>query len=269
MRARIVPVDLEALSPVTARLLLRVYDGTGRTRHVRGPAQNLEVGHAMMMDWEVPDLGGYPVAAVGLEISSAAAASGCMLLDWLDWKGAPRKLSLLATPETEQWANAWTSNLYRVARVPGGRHFSLHHDGSLGLMIQGTRDWRDYTFSGVFQVSLAERFGVAVRVQGLNRYYAVVLGAEGEVRLVKRVGAHEHALALGTVRPLRERTLTVALTANGSEITAQVDDVTLSARDVDASDLAGGAGALLLAAGSVVVAELNVVAVAYPLDPAP
>ena len=43
-----------------------------------------------------------------------------------------------------------------------------------GFIAQGTRDWRDYEVATTVTPLLAEAWGLATRVQGRERYYALV-----------------------------------------------------------------------------------------------
>ena len=54
-----------------------------------------------------------------------------------------------------------------------------------GLLIQGAREWRDYTVTADVTPHLAEAVGLAARVQGLRRYYALELAGRDTARLVR------------------------------------------------------------------------------------
>ena len=54
-----------------------------------------------------------------------------------------------------------------------------------GLLITGTREWSDYGVASTLTPHLCSRFGIAARVQGLQRYYALLLCTDGKARLIK------------------------------------------------------------------------------------
>ena len=54
-----------------------------------------------------------------------------------------------------------------------------------GLLSQGTADWTDYRAEAALTPHLATSAGLAVRVQGLRRYYALLLHRDGTARLVR------------------------------------------------------------------------------------
>jgi hypothetical protein len=66
-----------------------------------------------------------------------------------------------------------------------GEPFRLVKNEGRGLAITGTRQWRDYRFDAVIRPAfLSASGGLAVYVQGMQRYYALEL-VQGGVRLVK------------------------------------------------------------------------------------
>jgi hypothetical protein len=59
------------------------------------------------------------------------------------------------------------------------------------MIIQGTREWQDYTVEAAIEPHLVESTGIAARVQGLERYYALLLCTGQRIRLVKALdGKH-------------------------------------------------------------------------------
>jgi hypothetical protein len=61
--------------------------------------------------------------------------------------------------------------------------FRLVQNGGTGMLITGDRGWRDYAVSADATPHLATAAGLAARVQGLRRYYAVELVGRDTVRL--------------------------------------------------------------------------------------
>ena len=56
-----------------------------------------------------------------------------------------------------------------------------------GMISQGGREWRDYVVEAGIVPHLVTSAGIAARVQGLKRYYALLVYADGKVRLVKEL----------------------------------------------------------------------------------
>ncbi|MEE4194655.1 MAG: ADP-ribosylglycohydrolase family protein, partial [Anaerolineae bacterium] len=46
-------------------------------------------------------------------------------------------------------------------------------------------DWKDYTVTATLEAHFCQSFGLAMHVQGLNRYYALLLKRPGKAILIK------------------------------------------------------------------------------------
>ena len=109
-------------------------------------------------------------------------------------------------------------------------------------MALGTRDWIDYKVTSAITPYLARNAGIAVRAQGLKRYYALLLGSDQVARLVK-MDDQETVLAESPFQWEVFSTYELALTADGDALIGTIDDsVKLSATDPGSRLLAGGAG---------------------------
>jgi ADP-ribosylglycohydrolase len=149
------------------RLAIAVYDGRDKLRLVRGPEREPV--------WRLPDTGGQPIAQVGLE------AEGAVLLDRLTWDGPPDCRLGRPADGGAMWRRAWVPGVDRVE----GPGYQLVQNEGRGLLIQGTREWTDYEVSATVTPAAVRAAGIAARVQGLRRYYALLLGDDGVARLVR------------------------------------------------------------------------------------
>ncbi|HEY1485216.1 MAG TPA: ADP-ribosylglycohydrolase family protein, partial [Micromonosporaceae bacterium] len=157
----------------TAHLVIQVYTGTDEPRTILGP-----LVHDGTVAWTVPDLDGQPVVAVGIE------AEGPAVLHEMDWDGAPNlRLSRPADGGT-MWRRAWVPALDRFdERWP--EPFRIVQNRGTGMLITGAREWCDYTVTADVTPHLAAAAGLAARVQGLGRYYAIELSDLRTARLVR------------------------------------------------------------------------------------
>jgi len=145
----------------------------------RGPRVPLAPGARAPLRWQIERQAG-PVAEVGIELSSARGASGTVYLDYLTWAGEPDvTLGRSGVAGRRAWINAVDQNSPHDDEA-----FRPIQNAGRGLLIQGTRDWRDYQVSADVTPHLATAAGLAARVQGLRRYYAL-LRVPGALRLVK------------------------------------------------------------------------------------
>src|SRR6266498_3015378 len=111
-------------------------------------------------------------------------ADRSVYLDYLTWDGEPDVV--LARPEHggTLWRRAWVDG---VDQFDGGwpEPFRIVQNQGTGLLIHGARDWRDYHVRAAITPHLALAAGIAARVQGMRRYYALLLCAGGVARLIK------------------------------------------------------------------------------------
>jgi hypothetical protein len=106
-------------------------------------------------------------------------------------------------------------------------------------------------------VLLAGAAGLAVRVGGLRRHYALLLGDDGKVRLVKTRDG-ETVLAEAPFHRALDRPYALALEAVGARLRAWVDDRLLfDVVDPDHPLAAGGVG-LVVADGCLAVEVVRV-----------
>jgi hypothetical protein len=82
------------------------------------------------------------------------------------------------------WRKAWVNGIKGEFYSWRETCHLVQNEGT-GIIIQGTRDWRDYRVSAEITFNMVESGGVAACVQGLQRYYALLLCKGGKVRLVK------------------------------------------------------------------------------------
>lgn len=155
--------------------------------------------------------------------------------------------------------------MWRRAWVNGTHHFepwwqapyNLAQDYGTGLLIQGTREWRDYLVSAPVRPHLVTSAGIGARVQGMRRYYALLLASGDKVRLVKVLDGTK-VLAEADFPWQLDVTYDLALRVVGHRLEASVDDHRLfSVEDSDRPLLEGGV-ALVVEEGLMVSTEMRV-----------
>jgi hypothetical protein len=181
--ARVQTADNQA--PVNCQLYITVYGAEDKLENVYGPEFRLDAHQSHTLSWRVPDTNSAPIARIGLELTGNSRVDGRLYVDFLTWTGAPTVL--FKRPETGQqmWRRAWVDH---VQSITFRRHnaFVISHNGGTGLLSQGTRDWVNYRVSTTVHSNLMTAGGIAARVQGINRYYALLLCADRKARLVRK-----------------------------------------------------------------------------------
>ena len=232
-------------------ICIRVFDADDKLMTLRNPPTTLDPGARAELSWTVPDLGGYPIAAVGVQLVTAPSG-GTLYLDRLHWTGAPEvKLSQIPG---NMWSRAWVNGVDQYL-PKWGESFRLVHNRGTGLVLHGSRDWQDYRVSADVTPHLVRRAGIAARVQGMRRYYALVLNAEGSVQIVRELdGTTVLAEAAFDVEFYRTYQLEIAVA--GNTITAAVDGETVLQAEDEA--LTSGGIALLVDEGRTATQSVTV-----------
>ena len=212
-----------------ARLLVRVYGAGDELEELRGPEE--------ARAWRVPDTGGRPIAQVGVETAGPAR------LRSLSWDGAPDVV--LGPAEGSMWRRAWVRGVDRWDdHWP--EPFRLIQDRGRGLLIQGTRDWTDYQVRAAVVPETVVAARIAARVQGMRRYYALLLWRD-RVRLVRELDGPAVLAEADLGRRDYGEPHELSLRVTGSSLIGIVDGRTrLVAED---AALAGGAVALVCEEG--------------------
>jgi hypothetical protein len=134
----------------------------------------------------------------------------------------------------------------------------------IGFISQGSRDWRDYRVRSEITPLLAKAWGLAARVQGRERYYALMFDMAddsangGRVKLVKR-DHDETILAEHRFGWELDRPYALELRLHDTEIRAFIDGKQVfSVRDADRLPLRGGAVGLVVDTGSIATQAVDV-----------
>jgi hypothetical protein len=252
MRAA-VAADAANPAPVTCRLYLRTYAPDDQLERTYGPDAQLKPGESHTFEWHIGDTAGAPIAEAGVEISSVdertPGRSGTVYLDYLTWDGVPDVVLRRPASGGRLWLRAWVAGVDQLTWSPDATYRLVQNDG-IGLAIQGTREWTDYTVIAPVRPHLARRAGIAARVQGMRRYYALLVCADGQARLIKSLDGERMLAEVPCLWEL-DHTYHLALTVQGTHLSATLDGAQLFEVE-DADDpLTGGAIAMVVDEGRV------------------
>lgn len=231
-------VGLDATA--SGRLFVTHYGDQDQSIEVEGPLFTVDPGGRSHLEFRIPETDGHPIHDIGIRLDN-----GEVEVERIHWDGVPTT-SFPPTVGT-MWARAWSNSLHRFEYVRDGYAFMTHNDG-IGLLTQGHRDWRDYRVEATLTPRMAVSAGLAVRVQGLRRFYALVFGEPGEIRLEKHLDGRR-TLARTSFPWEGFHPYEVELEVRGNEIRAWIDGrLQLTAVDSDAP-LLGGAFGFVVEAG--------------------
>ena len=252
----VIAADAENQLPVTCRLYIRTYGADDGLVRTQGPETVLDPGDRHEFEWPLVDTGGAPIAEVGVELSADARADGTAYLDYLTWDGTPNVLLTRPTTGGTMWRRAWVNGVDQYgARYP--ESYRLIQNSGTGLLIQGIREWTDYRVSADVRPHMAKAAGIAVRVQGMRRYYALLLCDDGKARLVKALDGNtvlaetDFAWNFGDTHDL-------SLEAVGTRLRAWIDGQPVFDVDDGARPLTSGAVALVCEEGRTATEAVQV-----------
>jgi ADP-ribosylglycohydrolase len=239
------------------RLAIAYYDGDDQPVHTCGEKILLAPGDYRQLRWAVPKLFGQPVYAVGLEIEG----QGTLFLDDLGWHGVPstvfsRPKSSLPWPGGLLWRFSWVNAMDQWDYLfPDA--FRLTQNEGRGLVITGKREWQDYQVSARVRPTIAKAAGIALRIQGLRRFYALQLTGDATARLLKVMDQQETVLGEQPFAWQEWQEYDISLEATGSRMRGWVEDRLLFDIIDNDNPLTEGALGLVLEEGHMVVNEVK------------
>ena len=236
--------------PLGARLLVRYYDPADQVLALTGQTIALPPGERRTLRWTVPDTQGLPIVQVGIELlDQSGGTSGTVYLDSLTWSGEPN-LTLARSPKGayKAWKRAWVDATDHFW-YDGDENLKLIQNEGRGLLLYGTRQWHNYQVNVRMVPHMVECAGIAVRVQGLRRYYALLLKA-GRAQLVKVRDEQQTVSAETELRWQYAQGYELTLAAHNQRLVAHIDGRPLLEANDEHQPFDAGGIALICEEGS-------------------
>ena len=246
---------------VAVRLYMKHYDARDELAIVFSPEMLVPPGESAVLRWSVPAIDDQPIALIGVDVRDGDGPL-TVYLDELGWSGVPsttlnRPQSRVESMERNEagplmWRKAWVDALDTrpklAARDGCPEPYRLIQNHGRGMIMQGSREWVDYRVSASLTPHLCKAGGVAVRVQGLERYYALLMDSAG-CRLISRFEGVDSVMAACAGGWAPGVTYRLGLEVVGDRLVGSVDGaVVLSAVD-EQRRFTGGAIGLLVEEG--------------------
>jgi hypothetical protein len=260
VKARIVAPDSNR-GVVEARLRIRIYDERDELRDIDAAPVEIEPGREALLEWLLPDTGGQPIAEVGIAVTGTGKrADGRLIVDYLRWDGTPELTLKRPEGDGDFWRMAWVNGAsFFSKRFPSA--FRISQTTGEGIIIHGTRQWTDYQASGQVMIHLGNYGGLAIRAQGLRRYYGARVTRDGKMQIVKVRDEDTKILAETSFDTELEKNIAMKVTAKGNRITFEADGVLLSAEDASPEAFSDGGIGLLVHEGALSSNEILIGAV--------
>jgi hypothetical protein len=246
--------------PVKVALFVCYYDANNQPARLLGPLTSVEPGHYQTLTWQMPELQGMPIYTVGLEIR--AVEEGTVYLDYLRWDGAAdttfgRPEGIQIKPNNPNlWSQAWVCAVDTWERN-GKDAFRIGQNEGRGLVTTGLREWDDYYISARIRPSLMKSGGLAVRVQGLQRYYVFQLSSQKMIQLIRVFEGQEAVLTEVHFEWQPWNSYDLALEVEGNHFQGWVDgNLVVDFVDID-TVIASGAIGLLVEEGFLITNSIK------------
>jgi ADP-ribosylglycohydrolase len=251
--------DANNSAPVQVTPFLAYYGENDDLQYLHGIAVLSDPGAARDFQWQIEDLKGAPIAQFGLEVSSESATNGRLYVDYIDWSETPTAVFRRPDTDGKMWLRAWINAFDHVGtRWASAFHLSQNH--GTGLFIQGSRDWQNYQVESAIVSEPAKSFGLAARVQGLTRYYALLLGPGQSLQLVRNYDGLQVLAELPYIWNWGQR-YQFNLTVTGKAIIGSLNATELIRYDDPKTRLLSGGVALVCEEGLIMTDEVKVAAV--------
>ncbi|KAF2163216.1 hypothetical protein M409DRAFT_57520 [Zasmidium cellare ATCC 36951] len=181
------------LKDVKVAFRLKSYSESDALFTLDGPRCDFGDDGVCKLTFTIPDaFDRQPIKEMGIVLSILASKpiTGTVRLDYIRWTGSPKmvlgkpsKTSYFRWSATEPWRRAWVNNMTTFPEYMP--LFLVAQDVGEGSLMYGCRDWYNYKATAKHMVNNKPGpNGLAARVQGLNRWYAVML-RPGGIAIVK------------------------------------------------------------------------------------
>lgn len=246
---------------VDVQLRLKVYSKNDELVTFDAPTSvTISPGKEQVLEWTIPDsMDSQPIQQLGIALSVPSGyLNGTVWLDYLRWDGTPRMT--VRRPRdgpSDFWRQAWVNGVSKFQKWNHGPSFYIAQDDGEGIISYGTREWKDYTvIVSNFRVNLGGPNGVAVRVQGLKRWYALLLASGGRVTFVKSVDHSKEELGSAAFEWEIDKEYEMAVTVVGKKLKGQIDGKNVL--EVTDDRFGSGGIGLIVTNGSVSAEEIRV-----------
>jgi hypothetical protein len=182
-----VSFGLSAEEAFLGKLIIHHYNNEDELDVLEGPEINLAAGEYKEFKWIVPGTNNQPIAEIGF-----TGTQGTIFLDYLTWSGIPNTTFSFPFGITKEFPWEYPQ-VWRKAFVSSMDHwehwwkepFRLVQNEGRGMITQGTLDWQDYSVEADIKPWLIKQAGITARVQGLKRYYALMLTENKKLVILK------------------------------------------------------------------------------------
>jgi hypothetical protein len=252
---------LSAGQESTVKLFIKVYNKDDKLDIVYGPEMALTKGEYIETEWTMPNTHSQPIAEIGFECESEGGP-GVIYLDYVTWDGEPKVTltrpmgSTVSWEPPLVWRQAWIDAM-DLWEMWWPEPYRLVQNQGRGLIMHGTREWKDYQAEADITPWLMDAGGIAVRVQGQKRFYALQLVKGNKIRVIKALDG-DTVLAEEDFEWEIHNTYSLKMQVSGNQIKAWVDGKLQFDLIDGGAPLSGGGVAYVLDQGHIASQSMTV-----------
>ena len=232
------------------RLFLRHYESA--THKPSGTAYSeavlLKPGTALTLCVTAPDVEGWPVLDLGLEIDGAEVSAGRLLIDRITITGEPDVHFVGGPLRNEHSVLGWVTD-------NDGQGNNIRKDRGRAVAVTGTSDWKDYTIASTISIHCGEMGGLIARYQGLQRYL-LLAKTRNALQLILRFDGVETVLAEKPAIWPVDAQHCLELNVRGNTVIARCDGIELFR--AEQTRLKNGGAGYAVESGSIFVGKTSI-----------
>lgn len=247
---------------VKVTLRFQIYAKDDRLKALNGPSITLtsEEEDLQSLQYLIPDImDGQPICRVGLAVESSdhkKPFTGAVWLDSLGWKGVPQMTIKRPSQPGEAWFRSWINGASKLHSYFPTHSLIIVQNTGEGTATFGTREWDNYrVLVPRLKVNFGSLAGITARVQGLNRYYALVLTKGNRVSIIKAFDEKRIPLASAAFEWSLDGEYDMAVEVEGDLIRGRVNELEIIVRDTSYGK--GGIG-LVVTEGAFCVDTIHI-----------
>ena len=244
---------------IEVSLAYQYYGDSDQQSWIKGTPKTVHPGEYAFLELQVGSHDSQPVSHIGWFLEGEGSV---VFFDYLRWDGEPHVVWTRPEGGGVMWTHAWINALDLPLSksnllFPKDETFRLVQNAGTGMLIQGTREWRNYCVVADVTPHAVQAAGIAARVQGLRRYYSLQLLKPQKLQLCKMLDSSTVLAEINFSWELGH-TYLLELEVNQNILKARVDgQLILRAEDSDAS-LKDGGIALLVSEGRTATQKVAV-----------
>ncbi|MCY4459912.1 MAG: ADP-ribosylglycohydrolase family protein [Albidovulum sp.] len=243
---------------VRVGLMLRRYGDEDRLYDVEGEAVMLDPGMSTRLSWRLPDCGSQPIAEIGVFVESSSDNSqGKVIVDRMGWGGAPACVLKRPDGKGSFWLRAWVNSADNFS-PQFNRSFHVSQNRGEGIVMHGTRQWADYKIETELVFHHGRYAGLAVRTQGLRRFYSATITSCGRFELARVRDDCRDILAADKLSFELGEPISMTFKAKGNLISVRANGKSIEADDSTSQAFLSGGFGLLVADGAMSVDAIKV-----------